>query len=124
MQATRKLFHNPWLNRAIVAVFLLWSAMFVCLLPSPGQRLTTTVNSAAGIPRWHSDCLGGVAQTFCKSDGHTGALPSFPHLVGISSDLIYWVSAFVMIVPARIPLPFPLRVAPVPIFLIVCSFLK
>lgn len=123
MEQIRRLSRKTWITRVILGVFVLWSGMFICLLPDAAPRHAGH-NAAIPVQVWHSDCIGGSAQTFCKSDGHSSIHSWMPKFAAIDSDL-----ADRIFIPVVFDLPVfgmvaPPEIKPPRLFLFLCSFLK
>lgn len=126
MNAIRQLSRRRGLNFLILGVFVLWSGMFVCLLPNPaihhGKPVGVLLTSVA--PGWHSDCVGGKSQTFCKSEGRTGLLVNLTNHAGIDTGLVFRFTGIVTFIHATFDPPALPAIQPARLFLLLCAFLK
>ena len=123
MEQIRRLSRKKWITRTVLGVFVLWSGMFICMLPDAAPRLAS---HAAGMHQqgWHSDCIGEGAQTFCKTDGHSSVLSWLPKFSAVDSHLADRIFLPVVFdLPAYGVVTQP-AIKPPRLFLLLCSFLK
>lgn len=118
MESVRKLTRKTWISWVILGTFVLWSGMAVCMLPNPPARLVHDMTHAL-----HSDCLGGKAPTFCKSDARLGLSNVQPFAL-LDSNLLYRAASMVDFSTTRLDLPERPHFRFIHIFLLVCAFLK
>ena len=98
MESLRRMSRSPWISGMIIGVFVLWSGMVICLLPTSAAQPIRMSEA----PAWHSDCVGPDVQTFCKSEGRIG-LSSYLHTFALlDTDLFYRAAATIAIIPAQI----------------------
>ena len=126
MNAMHQLRKQTWVNYLTLGVFLLWSGMFICMLPSPAGHtgIQSAAVSTSSMHAWHSDCVGGGAQTFCKSEARTGLLGSFHVFAGIDGGSIDRLIFDVVKAPLTVAPILPVETRFLSIFLVFCSFLK
>ncbi|MEX0941408.1 MAG: hypothetical protein WD002_02570 [Pseudomonadales bacterium] len=127
---------KPWVTRPIVAMWLLWSGMFLCLLPpetsamvtdSSSSRMEMPVHQHAKASTGSTDCIevdSDTADVSCKSEaGGKLIFSSLDKFIAITNHVGYRLPTFVPF--DRQPIFFPATLPPdnPPVYLIVCSFL-
>lgn len=137
MNSVRTFCTKPWVTRPIIAIWLLWSGMFLCLLPSDAE-MGAAVSASSHVNVSISQHLETqVAVTDCVEVSHEGTEVNctseaggtlvFSDLIkftAISSDMGHRLAAFVPFRSMPLDLPTVLKTKPVSIYLFLCSFLK